>query len=69
MMDPLKKWYPLLLALLGALVSAAVYARLPDPVAVHWDLHGNPNGWMPRPVGAFFAPGGAFSASKQSTTA
>jgi uncharacterized membrane protein len=54
--DPLKKWYPVLLALLGALVSTAVYSRLPDSVAVHWDLSGNPNGWMPRPIGAFFAP-------------
>jgi len=56
MMDPLKKSYPVLLALIGALVSAAVYSRLPDNLAVHWDLHGNPNGWMPRPVGAYFAP-------------
>jgi uncharacterized membrane protein len=25
-------------------------------MAVHWDLHGNPNGWMPRAFGAFFGP-------------
>lgn len=23
---------------------------------MHWDLDGNPNGWMPRAVGAFFGP-------------
>lgn len=52
----MKKWYPLLLALVGVGMSAAVYRRLPDSVAVHWNLDGNPNGWMPRAVGAFFGP-------------
>jgi uncharacterized membrane protein len=37
-------------------MSAAVYQRLPQTMAVHWDLHGNPNGWMPRAVGAAFGP-------------
>jgi uncharacterized membrane protein len=52
----LKKWYPLALSLLGALLSAAVYSRLPESIAVHWDLHGTPNGWMPRAIGAFVLP-------------
>ena len=52
----MKRYYPLLLAALGALVSAAVYSRLPTSIAVHWDLDGYPNGWMPRPLGAFFMP-------------
>lgn len=52
----MKRYYPLLLAALGALASAAVYSRLPTSIAVHWDLDGNPNGWMPRPLGAFFMP-------------
>jgi uncharacterized membrane protein len=52
----MKRYYPLLLALLGVLASLAVYSRLPSSIAVHWDLDGNPNGWMPRPLGAFFAP-------------
>jgi uncharacterized membrane protein len=52
----LRKWYPLLLAAAGAVLSLAVYARLPESVAVHFDLDGDPNGWMPRPVGAFFGP-------------
>jgi uncharacterized membrane protein len=51
-----RKLYPLLHFPLGVAASVAVYDRLPDPIAVHWDLEGNPNGWMPRPVGAFFAP-------------
>jgi uncharacterized membrane protein len=51
-----KQWYPVVLALIAVAMSAAVYARLPDTMAVHWDIHGNPNGWMPRAVGAAFLP-------------
>ena len=51
-----KRIYPLLLFTLAALASAAVYDRLPRSMAVHWDLDGNPNGWMPRVAGAFFGP-------------
>ena len=53
---PFKRWYPLLLALLGVAASLAVYRRLPETMAVHWDIDGNPNGWMPRAFGAFFGP-------------
>ncbi|MFL5620454.1 MAG: DUF1648 domain-containing protein [Gemmatimonadaceae bacterium] len=53
---PFKRWYSLLLALAGVVASLAVYRRLPGTMAVHWDIDGNPNGWMPRAVGAFFAP-------------
>ena len=56
MTSSLKKWYPVLLAAVGAIMSLAVYARLPEIIAVHWDLNGNPNGWMSRPMGAFFLP-------------
>ncbi|MEO8562017.1 MAG: DUF1648 domain-containing protein [bacterium] len=56
MTSAFRKWYPLLLAAVGVAVSVAVYSRLPETIAVHWDLDGNPNGWMPRPIGAFFAP-------------
>ena len=52
----LRRCYPALLVLLGVLVSVAVYARLPETMAVHWNAQGNPDGWMPRPFGAFFAP-------------
>ena len=55
-MSLLKRHYPLLLALFASLLSAAVYDRLPASMAVHWDMDGNPTGWMPRPFGAFFAP-------------
>jgi uncharacterized membrane protein len=55
-MSHLKRYYPLALAVVGAILSVAVYPRLPQSMAVHWGLDGNPNGWMPRPVAAFFAP-------------
>jgi len=45
-----------LLAIVGAAASLAVYHRLPETMAIHWDVAGNPNGWMPRPFGAFFGP-------------
>ena len=51
-----RRWYPLLLALIGAAASLAVFRRLPETMAIHWDIDGNPNGWMPRAFGAFFGP-------------
>ena len=56
MNDAVKRWYPLALALAACATSLAVFHRLPDPIAVHWDLAGTPNGWMPRAVGAFISP-------------
>jgi uncharacterized membrane protein len=44
-------------ALVVALVlTAAVYARLPDSMPTHYDLSGKPNGWMPRALGAWVLP-------------
>ena len=56
MTSRVKQWYPVVLALIAVAMSAAVYTRLPDTMAVHWDIDGNPNGWMPRAVGAAFGP-------------
>jgi uncharacterized membrane protein len=56
MNDYIKRWYPAALALTACAVSLAVFDRLPDSMAVHWDLAGNPNGWMPKSVGAFITP-------------
>jgi uncharacterized membrane protein len=33
-----------------AAYTAYVYEALPERVATHFDLHGNPNGWMDRPM-------------------
>jgi uncharacterized membrane protein len=41
---------------LTSALTAAVYERLPERMATHFDLEGNANGWMPRAMGAWFAP-------------
>jgi uncharacterized membrane protein len=41
---------------LTAVLTAAVYDRLPLRMATHFDLEGQPNGWMSRPFGAWFGP-------------
>ncbi len=40
----------------AAVGTAAVYDRLPDPMPTHFDVHGAPDGWMPRAEGAFMLP-------------
>jgi uncharacterized membrane protein len=40
----------------AAVASAGLYSRLPERVATHFDLHGDPNGWMTRPWAAAFMP-------------
>ena len=56
MNDYLKRWYPIGLAVVAAAGSLVVYDRLPEQITVHWDLAGNPNGSMSRPIGAFITP-------------
>jgi uncharacterized membrane protein len=46
----------LILAAVGLLVSAYHWSELPDPMPTHWDLHGHPNGYSPRWVGASLLP-------------
>ncbi|HEY8077364.1 MAG TPA: SdpI family protein [Labilithrix sp.] len=41
---------------LSAVATALVYERLPERIATHFDLHGQPDGWMARPIGAWFLP-------------
>ena len=41
---------------LTAGLTALVYDRLPERLATHFDLEGNANGWMSRPMGAWFSP-------------
>lgn len=56
--SPKSRWDVLAVGALGGalLATGLVYDRLPDPMATHFDLHGNPNGWMSRPWGAWFVP-------------
>ena len=46
---------PLLVAAMWAF-ALAVYPRLPGRIPIHWDLHGEPNGWG-GPAAAFLLPG------------
>ncbi len=39
---------------LTALVTALLYRWLPDQIPTHFDAHGVANGFMPRPIGAWF---------------
>lgn len=41
---------------LAWLASVAVYPWLPERVPVHFGLAGQPDGWGPRPLGAFLLP-------------
>ena len=45
-----------LICLLPMLVGALVYSRLPEQVATHFDLQGNPDGWSSRPFAVFGLP-------------
>ena len=46
------------LLILGAIAfSIAVWSRLPERMPVHWDLHGEVNGYGSRAQGAVFFPG------------
>ena len=39
---------PYLILGLATLTLVTHWAQVPDPMPVHWDLVGNPNGWMPK---------------------
>lgn len=56
MREFLRRWYLVGLALAGVALSVLAWPRLPAELAVHWDVHGTPNGFMPRAVGAFLLP-------------
>ena len=46
-----------LVCLLPLIAGAAVYSRLPETVATHFDLHGQPDGWSSRAFAVFGLPG------------
>jgi uncharacterized membrane protein len=52
----MKKRLPLLVLLAAAWIfAAAVYPRLPGRIPIHWNVHGQPNGWGGR-ASAFLFP-------------
>jgi uncharacterized membrane protein len=44
------------LALVSLAIGLALYGHLPDPVPSHWNLHGQADGFTPKPLGAVFVP-------------
>lgn len=52
----MRKWLAPAGILVAFVASAIVYPRLPERVPVHWDVHGNVNGYGSRFVGAFGMP-------------
>ena len=46
-----------LVCLIPILVGAAVYSRLPETMATHWNLNGEADGWSSRAFAVFGLPG------------
>lgn len=46
----------LALSLIGLFASAAVWSSMPDPMPVHWDAAGLPNGFASKAVGLLLFP-------------
>jgi uncharacterized membrane protein len=46
---------PYLMLACAALLIWAHWNEIPDPMPVHWDLAGNPNGWLPKTPLIFIA--------------
>lgn len=57
----MRKWFPVIPIAAAFLLSAIVYARLPSPMATHWGINGQPNGYSSRFIGAFLMPGMALA--------
>lgn len=52
----MRKWFPVI-PIAGAFVlSVLVYHQLPNPMATHWGINGQPNGYSSRLMGAFIMP-------------
>ena len=52
----MRKWTPAVTLALAVLLSAVVSPRLPETLAVHWDLQGSPDGWGPKWFGLVALP-------------
>lgn len=52
----MRKWLPLVLIFASLAFSAAVFDRLPERMAIHWGLSGEPDGYGSRWFGALLLP-------------
>ena len=46
-----------LITLLPIVLGIALYDRLPEVVATHWNIHNRPDGWSSRAMAVFGIPG------------
>ena len=46
-----------LICLLPMVAGALLYSRLPETMATHWNLNGEPDGWSSRAFAVFGLPG------------
>lgn len=46
-----------LVCLLPIIVAVILYKKIPDQIATHWDINGNPNGWSDKLKGTIIYPG------------
>ena len=49
-------WITSLICLLPLIFSAAVYASLPDQIAIHWNSAGEADNYVNKAIGAFGIP-------------
>ena len=52
----MRKWAPFVLVIAAVTASAILGPQLPNPIPVHWNWRGNPDGWAPTAVGAWLTP-------------
>jgi uncharacterized membrane protein len=52
----MRKWLPAALIFATVVFSVSVYSRLPDPMVIHWNVAGEPDGYGSRVFGTFLLP-------------
>ena len=45
---------PFIMVICAAALMLSHWNQLPDPIPVHWDIAGNPNGWLPKTPSVVF---------------
>lgn len=53
----MKDWIvPILAAIAAAVISTIYYGQLPDQIAIHFDISGEADNWLSKPLGAYLMP-------------
>ena len=52
----MRKWIPFFIVMGSVGISTYLYARLPNPMPVHWNWRGIADGWAPSALGAWLIP-------------